>query len=96
MFWIQLSTFILFNLLILALLLTHIPVPGLRFAAGQHAGTGDGEYTVWHLIADVEAERGIERHRVAEPEIAPQFPVQDPDEQPTGRHHLRPDRAAVL
>ncbi|MER5393414.1 hypothetical protein [Saccharopolyspora sp. NPDC002686] len=88
MFWIQLSTFILFNLLILALLLTRIPVPGLRLATGQHAGTGDGEYTVWHLIADIEAEnRAIPPQPPAEPQ--PQFPDFDPDGQPTGRHHLR-------
>ncbi|MDA3625052.1 hypothetical protein OU415_06380 [Saccharopolyspora sp. WRP15-2] len=89
MFWIQLSTFILFNLLILALLITHIPVPGLRLAAGQHAGTGDGEYTVWHLIADIEAEnRAITPQPPAEPP-QPQFSDFDPDDQPTGRHHLR-------
>lgn len=97
MFWIQLSTFVLFNLLILALLSTQVPLRGLRFAAGQHAGSGDGEYTVWHLIADVEAERaqpgGAGRRAI--PEVPPQFPVQDPDavDRPTGRHHLRPVRA---
>ncbi|MDA3627895.1 hypothetical protein OU415_20850 [Saccharopolyspora sp. WRP15-2] len=85
MFWIQLSTFVLFNVLILALLVTHVSVPGLRFATGQHSGTGDGEYTVWRLIADIEAE-----NRAISPEPPqPQFPDFDPDDQPTGRHHLR-------
>ncbi|MGW1680025.1 hypothetical protein [Saccharopolyspora sp. NPDC002376] len=89
----------LFNLLILALLTTHVSIPGLRFAAGQHAGAGDGEYTVWHLIADIEAEnRATENHaRREQPPIAleppgqpePEFPDFDPDDQPTGRHHLR-------
>ncbi|KAA5836909.1 hypothetical protein F1721_03455 [Saccharopolyspora hirsuta] len=57
MLWIQLSTFVLFNVLLLAMIATQVPFRGLRFAAGQHAGTGDGEYTVWHLIADIENER---------------------------------------
>ncbi|MER7078077.1 hypothetical protein SAMN02982929_03995 [Saccharopolyspora kobensis] len=57
MFWIQLSTFVLFNAFLIALIATQVPFGGLRFTTGQHAGTGDGEYTVWHLIADVEAER---------------------------------------
>ncbi|KAA5833404.1 hypothetical protein F1721_14005 [Saccharopolyspora hirsuta] len=98
MFWVQLSTFVLFNLLILALLATQPPLGGLRFAAGQHAGAGDGEYTVWHLIADIEAERaearGAGQRNVPArelPEIPPQFPRTDPD-RPTGRHHLRADR----
>ncbi|MDA3648242.1 hypothetical protein LZ318_18090 [Saccharopolyspora indica] len=110
MYWIQLSTFALFSLLILALLATQIQIPfgGLRFTTGQHAGGGEGEYTVWHLIADIEAERhrtttsaGIHTHRREQPPITPepptqpeprpelQFPDLDPDDQPTGRHHLR-------
>ncbi|MEU5848000.1 hypothetical protein [Saccharopolyspora shandongensis] len=100
MFWLQLGTFVLFNLLILAMLATQIPMGGLRFATGQHAGGGDGEYTVWHLIADVEAENAepqvAGRRRVDHefPEIPPRFPEFDPGEsacvdQPTGRHHLR-------
>ncbi|MER7013366.1 hypothetical protein ABT324_18265 [Saccharopolyspora sp. NPDC000359] len=117
MFWIQLSTFVLFNVFILALIATQIPFVGLRFAAGQHAGAGEGEYTVWHLIADIEAERATAapaqpRYRehppiTLEPPAPPQppqpltpppptppppqpeFPAYDPDDQPTGRHHLR-------
>ncbi|MER7083515.1 hypothetical protein SAMN02982929_06200 [Saccharopolyspora kobensis] len=108
MFWIQLSTFVLFNVLLVALIATQVPFGGLRFATGQHAGTGDGEYTVWHLIADVEAERhrdaadaGAHARRrerppialdpPAQPENGPElrFPELDPDDQPTGRHHLR-------
>ncbi|MBF6507862.1 hypothetical protein IU422_08900 [Nocardia farcinica] len=103
MFWIQLSTFVLFNVLLLAMIATQVPFGGLRFAAGQHAGTGDGEYTVWHLIADIENERTTTpgpRHREhppippaqpAQPPAPPQpeFPAFDPDDHPTGRHHLR-------
>ncbi|MER7014355.1 hypothetical protein ABT324_23265, partial [Saccharopolyspora sp. NPDC000359] len=124
MFWIQLSTFVLFNVLILAMIATQIPFGGLRFAAGQHAGAGDGEYTVWHLIADIEAERtAAPAPRCREhppitlepptpapqppqsvpppqppqpltpppptpPPPQPEFPAYDPDDQPTGRHHL--------
>ncbi|RKT83913.1 hypothetical protein SAMN05421805_112112 [Saccharopolyspora antimicrobica] len=105
MFWIQLSTFLLFNVLLIALIATQVPFGGLRFATGQHAGTGDGEYTVWHLIADVEAERHrttsahalrreqppitLEPPAQPETEPEPRFPDVDPDDQPTGRHHLR-------
>ncbi|MDA3648593.1 hypothetical protein LZ318_17140 [Saccharopolyspora indica] len=108
MFWIQLSTFLLFNVLLAAMIATQIPFGGLRLATGQHAGTGDGEHTVWHLIADIEAERhhtttepGTHARRREQPPITPeppaqpeprpelQFPDLDPDDQPTGRHHLR-------
>ncbi|RKT83623.1 hypothetical protein SAMN05421805_110123 [Saccharopolyspora antimicrobica] len=108
MFWIQLSTFVLFNILLIALITTQLPFGDLRFATGQHAGTGDGEYTVWHLIADIEAERhhnttdtGTHAHHREQPPITleppaqpetgpePHFPELDPDDQPTGRHHLR-------
>ncbi|TDD47909.1 hypothetical protein [Saccharopolyspora elongata] len=92
MFWIQLSTFILFNLLILAMLTSQIPTRAIAFSTGQHAGGREGAYTVWHLIADVEAEtreaadeHGLEHEH---PRIPPGFPATDPDE-PTGRHHLR-------
>ncbi|SDX46316.1 hypothetical protein SAMN05216215_101193 [Saccharopolyspora shandongensis] len=90
MFWIQLSTFILFNLLILAMLTTQIPARMIAFSTGQHAGGGEGAYTVWHLIADIEAEtrqdEGGSEHE--HPRIPPEFPTTDPDE-PTGSHHLR-------
>ncbi|MEV5540822.1 hypothetical protein AB0L13_28625 [Saccharopolyspora shandongensis] len=90
MFWIQLSTFVLFNLLILAMLTTQIPVRAIAFATtGQHAGGGEGAYTVWHLIADIEAEAREEQSEREHPRIPPEFPTTDPDE-PTGRHHLRP------
>ncbi|QIZ35150.1 DUF2457 domain-containing protein [Saccharopolyspora sp. ASAGF58] len=92
MFWIQLSTFVLFNLLILAMLATQLPARTIAFSTGQHAGGGEGAYTVWHLIADIEAETRVaaEEHRVEQkhPPIPPGFPTTDPDE-PTGRHHLR-------
>ncbi|MEU6269586.1 hypothetical protein [Saccharopolyspora shandongensis] len=90
MFWIQLSTFVLFNLLILAMLTTQIPARTIAFTTGQHAGGGEGAYTVWHLIADIEAETREEHGPEHEhPRIPPEFPTTDPDE-PTGRHHLRP------
>ncbi|PKW14027.1 hypothetical protein [Saccharopolyspora spinosa] len=98
MFWIQLSTFVLFNLLILAILTTQLPARTIAFSTGQHAGGGEGAYTVWHLIADIEAETRVvaEEHRAEQehPHIPPGFPTTDPDEpgdreEPTGRHHLR-------
>jgi hypothetical protein len=96
MFWIQLSTFILFNVLILAMLASQAPAHWFSLTSPQHAGAGEGSYTVWHLIADVEAEhRAAERERERERHFAerddpliPEFPTADPDE-PTGRHHLR-------
>ncbi|WP_190818842.1 hypothetical protein [Saccharopolyspora pogona] len=91
MFWIQLSTFVLFNLLILAMLATQLPMRAIAFSTGQHAGGGEGAYTVWHLIADVEAEtRATDEPDTSRehPHIPPGFPTTDPDE-PTGRHHLR-------
>ncbi|MGW1679121.1 hypothetical protein [Saccharopolyspora sp. NPDC002376] len=98
MFWIQLSTFVLFNLLILALLVQHLLVGSIAFAAGQHAGGGAGDYNVWRLIADIEAEKvdagRTEQRSVADlefSEVPPGFPEADPD-QPAGRHHLRVDR----
>ncbi|MEV5542563.1 hypothetical protein AB0L13_37655, partial [Saccharopolyspora shandongensis] len=89
-FWIQLSTFVLFNLLILAMLTTQIPARAIAFTTGQHARGGEGAYTVWHLIADIEAETREEEHgsEHEHPRIPPEFPTTDPDE-PTGRHHLR-------
>ena len=85
MYWIQPATFVLFSLLILALLAGQIPATWLSLASGQHAGAGEGTYSVWQLIADIEAERHSEREK---PRIPPRFPAADPDE-PTGRHHLR-------
>ncbi|QIZ35723.1 hypothetical protein [Saccharopolyspora sp. ASAGF58] len=94
MFWIQLSTFVLFNLLILAMLTTQLPARAIAFSTGQHAGGGEGAYTVWHLIADIESEtRATEEPdtRREHPHIPPGFPTTDPDEpgEPIGRHHLR-------
>ncbi|MEV6231045.1 hypothetical protein AB0L88_24590 [Saccharopolyspora shandongensis] len=91
MFWIQLSTFTLFSLLISAMLVSQLPTRSIAFSTGQHAGGGEGAYTVWHLIADIEAEHAVtEEHRAEQeyPAIPPGFPIIDPDE-PTGRHHLR-------
>ncbi|TDD31422.1 hypothetical protein [Saccharopolyspora elongata] len=92
MFWMQLSTFVLFNLLILTMLASQLPARAIAFCTtGQHAGDGEGAYTVWHLIADIEAEtRVAEEHRAERepPGIPMGFPTADPDE-PTGRHHLR-------
>ncbi|WP_190819997.1 hypothetical protein [Saccharopolyspora pogona] len=98
MFWIQLSTFVLFNLLILAMLATQLPARAIAFSTGQHAGGGEGAYTVWHLITDIEAETRVaaEEHRVEQehPHIPTGFPTTDPDapdvfDEPAGRHHLR-------
>ncbi|MGW5647961.1 hypothetical protein ACWEV3_00790 [Saccharopolyspora sp. NPDC003752] len=92
MFWIQLSTFVLFNLLILAMLASQLPARAIVFSAGQHAGGGEGAYTVWHLIADIDAETRAEEEQHGpeheHPRIPTGFPTTDPDE-PTGRHHLR-------
>jgi hypothetical protein len=94
MFWIQLSTFVLFNLLILAMLTSQLPTRTIAFSTGQHAGAGEGAYTVWQLIADIEAETRATAEepdtRHENPHIPPGFPS-DPDhlDQPTGRHHLR-------
>ncbi|MGW3473197.1 hypothetical protein ACWDKQ_33155 [Saccharopolyspora sp. NPDC000995] len=92
MFWIQVSTFVLFNLLILAMLATQLPARAIAFSTGQHVGGGEGAYTVWHLIADIEAETRATAEapdtRPEHPPIPPEFPTTDPDE-PTGRHHLR-------
>ncbi|MDA3649979.1 hypothetical protein LZ318_02655 [Saccharopolyspora indica] len=90
MYWIQLSTFALFSLLILALLATQIQIPfgGLKFATGQHARGGEGEYTVGHLIADIEAEHhrttttdtGAHARRREQPPITPELAAQpEPD-----------------
>jgi hypothetical protein len=101
MFWIQLSTFVLFNLLILAMLTTQLPARTIAFSTSQHAGGDYGAYTVWHLIADIEAETRATAEesdtRHEHPHIPPGFPTTDPDEldnldyldEPTGRHHLR-------
>ena len=86
MYWIQLATFALFSLLILALLAGQMSTPGLRLTRAQHAGASEGAYSVWHLIADVEAERQAEREK---PRIPTGFPTTDLEEAPTGRHHLR-------
>ncbi|MEU5849851.1 hypothetical protein [Saccharopolyspora shandongensis] len=95
MFWIQLSTFLLFNLLILAMLASQISARTIAFSTGQHTGGGEGTYTVWHLIADVKAERCAAEEQATEeqqereyPRIPTGFPTTDPDD-PTGRHHLR-------
>ncbi len=80
MFWIQLSTFVLFNLLILAMLATQLTARTIAFSTAQHAGGGEGAYTAWHLITDIEAENRNEEHR-AEPEhphIPTRFPTTDP------------------
>jgi hypothetical protein len=106
-FWIQLSTFGLFNLLILAMLAQRLPVSSIAFASGQHAGGGKGDYSVWRLIADIEAENaeldtaGQNRATGRKfPEIPPRFPESDPDglvhaDEPTGRHHLRAGHGPV-
>ncbi|TDD42844.1 hypothetical protein E1288_28265 [Saccharopolyspora elongata] len=106
MFWIQLSMFVLFNLLILAMLTTQIPARAIAFTAtGQHAGGGEGDYTVWRLIADIEAENAESRnaghnraagHEFPEIPMGFPFPTICPDGsacavRPAGKHHHRAD-----
>ncbi|SDW33651.1 hypothetical protein SAMN05216215_1002290 [Saccharopolyspora shandongensis] len=50
MFWLQVSTLVLVNVLIASMLLVRAP-------RAQHAGAGDGALNVWQLIDEVEAER---------------------------------------
>ncbi|MEV5544258.1 hypothetical protein AB0L13_46455 [Saccharopolyspora shandongensis] len=50
MFWLQVSTLVLVNVLIASMLLVRAP-------RAQHAGAGDGALNVWQLIEEVEAER---------------------------------------
>lgn len=57
MLWIQLSTLALFNLLLLVLLVSATPVRLRGLSTAQHGGAGAGSYTVWQLIAHIEAER---------------------------------------
>ncbi|GAA4612520.1 hypothetical protein GCM10023108_09240 [Saccharopolyspora hordei] len=62
MFWLQVSTLVLVNVLIASMLL----IPPLR---AQHGGAGDGALNVWQLIEEVETERQREaastgRHRL--------------------------------
>ncbi|GAA4889276.1 hypothetical protein [Saccharopolyspora cebuensis] len=89
MFWLHIGTFVLINVLLLALIGTAMTG---RALPAQHAGAGEGGYSVWQLIAAVEAERDC-----APP---PRFPCHDPDAyyyddepEPTGRHHLRAEAA---
>ncbi|MGW3467693.1 hypothetical protein ACWDKQ_04310 [Saccharopolyspora sp. NPDC000995] len=92
MFWLQLSTLVLINLLIVALIASSTTLRFPLFTRVQHVGADEGSYNVWDLIAQVEAERDAEQDRLVErPHRAepPRFPQFDPDE-PTGRHHLRP------
>ncbi|QIZ33717.1 hypothetical protein [Saccharopolyspora sp. ASAGF58] len=96
MFWLQLSTLVLINLLIVALIASSSTLRSPLFTRVQYVGADEGAYNVWDLIAQVEAERDAEREaeqdclveRPYRPE-PPRFPQFDPDE-PTGRHHLRP------
>ncbi|MGI8306866.1 hypothetical protein [Saccharopolyspora hattusasensis] len=92
MFWLQLSTLVLINLLIVALIVSSTAARFPLLARAQHARAGEGAYNVWQLIAQVEAEREDEEARVAERQPwpdPPRFPEYDPDDEPTGRHHLR-------
>ncbi|MER6993039.1 hypothetical protein ABT337_27820 [Saccharopolyspora hirsuta] len=50
MFWLQVSTLVLVNVLIASMLLIRPP-------RAQHGGAGDGALNVWQLIEEVEAER---------------------------------------
>ncbi|WP_190820035.1 hypothetical protein [Saccharopolyspora pogona] len=50
MFWLQVSTLVLVNVLIASMLLVRAP-------RAEHSGAGDGALNVWQLIEEVEAER---------------------------------------
>ncbi|MGI8310025.1 hypothetical protein [Saccharopolyspora hattusasensis] len=50
MFWLQVSTLVLVNVLITSMLLIRAP-------RAQHGGAGEGALNVWQLIEDIEAER---------------------------------------
>lgn len=50
MFWLQVSTLVLVNVLIASLLF-------VRPQRAQHGGAGEGALSVWQLIEQVEAER---------------------------------------
>ncbi|WP_010312700.1 hypothetical protein [Saccharopolyspora spinosa] len=50
MFWLQVGTLVLVNVLIARMLLVRAP-------RAQHAGAGDGALSVWQLIRKIEAER---------------------------------------
>ncbi|MEV0701541.1 hypothetical protein AB0I53_27025 [Saccharopolyspora sp. NPDC050389] len=67
MSWLQLATLLLINVLIFGMVFSRLP-------RARHSGGSEGDYTVWHLIAQVEAERqsaleesGTGRHRLREP-----------------------------
>ncbi|PKW14803.1 hypothetical protein [Saccharopolyspora spinosa] len=58
-------------------MLINVIIFGMVFSGlpkARHSGSREGDYTVWHLIAEIEAERqaaqeesGIRRHRLREP-----------------------------
>ncbi|MGW1677963.1 hypothetical protein [Saccharopolyspora sp. NPDC002376] len=67
MFWLQASTLVLINVFIYAAVFFRLP-------RARHSGGGEGDYTVWQLISQVEAENqadqedsGGGRHRLREP-----------------------------
>jgi hypothetical protein len=53
MFWLQLGTLVLINLVILGMLFIPVPNP-------QHGHAGGGAYDAWRLIDEIEAEREAE------------------------------------
>ncbi|MDA3627761.1 hypothetical protein OU415_20150 [Saccharopolyspora sp. WRP15-2] len=68
MFWLQVSTLVLVNVLIASMLF-------IRPARAQHGGAGDGALSVWQLIDEVESERqrqdeGTGRHRISAETLA--------------------------
>ncbi|MGW3467280.1 hypothetical protein ACWDKQ_02115 [Saccharopolyspora sp. NPDC000995] len=67
MFWLQVATLVLINVIIFGMVFSCLP-------QARHSGSREGDYTVWHLIAEIEAERQaaqeesrIGRHRLREP-----------------------------
>ncbi|MFI0463396.1 hypothetical protein ACH347_04885 [Saccharopolyspora sp. 5N102] len=89
MFWLHLSVLVLINVLIAALLVSSTAMRLPLLARAQHVGAGEGAYNVWDLIAQVEAERDEGQDRAIAWPPRSHLPGQEPDDQPTGRHHLR-------
>ncbi|KAA5836998.1 hypothetical protein F1721_04000 [Saccharopolyspora hirsuta] len=62
MFWLQVSTLVLVNVLIASMLLIRPP-------RVQHGGAGDGALNVWQLIEEVETERQQQAASGRTPEV---------------------------
>ncbi|MER7013039.1 hypothetical protein ABT324_16590 [Saccharopolyspora sp. NPDC000359] len=65
MFWLQVSTLVLVNVLIASMLL-------IRPARAAHSGAGEGSLNVWQLIEQVEAERQRQAVSTGRHHLAPE------------------------